>query len=150
MSLGNWGNGSSAGLFSVRNNQDLNIGSKISIEQNIKIEFIDDLKNFFSSVYYVVIFSILFFTILPLIIIYIIHRIGLKKTIKLFKKINKKHKCNKRYVIHQVDEFTPAQKIATFDTKNEAEKELEKIENESTKIDEFTCFYISEEGKEIK
>lgn len=54
-------------------------------------------------------------------------------------------KNNKQYVIHQVDEFTPAQKIATFDTKNEAEKELDKIENESTKIDEFTCFYISEE-----
>lgn len=51
---------------------------------------------------------------------------------------------NKQYVIYQGDEFTPAQKIATFDNKNEADEELERIQNESCKVDDFTCFYMEE------
>ena len=51
---------------------------------------------------------------------------------------------NKQYVIYQGDEFTPAQNIATFDNKNEAEEELERIQNESCKVDDFTCFYMEE------
>lgn len=59
-------------------------------------------------------------------------------------------KNNKQYVIYQADRFTPAQKIASFDNKDEAEKELERIQNESCKVDEFTCFYIDEESEEEK
>lgn len=54
-------------------------------------------------------------------------------------------KNNKQYVIYQADRFTPAQRIANFDNKNKAEKELERMQNESCKVDEFTCFYIDEE-----
>ena len=51
----------------------------------------------------------------------------------------------KEYNIYQCDEFTPAFKIATFDTKEEADIELEKIQEESIKHDMFTYFYIREE-----
>jgi len=59
-------------------------------------------------------------------------------------------KNNKQYVIYQADRFTPAQKIASFDNKDEAEKELQRMQNESCKVDEFTCFYIEEKSEEEK
>jgi len=49
-----------------------------------------------------------------------------------------------RYVLYQVDRFTPPQEINIFNNKEEAEKELSEIENESIKYDAFTCFYIEE------
>ena len=51
----------------------------------------------------------------------------------------------KEYNIYQCDEFTPAFKIATFNTREEADIELGKIQEESIKYDMFTCFYIKEE-----
>lgn len=79
---------------------------------------------------------------------------GIKPILRLNRKTTKKlfdraieyftSRNNKQYVIYQADEFTPAQEIATFDNKVEAEKELERMQNESCKVDEFTCFYIEE------
>jgi len=50
-----------------------------------------------------------------------------------------------KFNIYQVDEFTPPFKISSFDTKEEADIELEKIEKESSVYDDFTCFYIQGE-----
>ena len=50
--------------------------------------------------------------------------------------------------IYQVDEFTPEVKIASYDTEEEANIELEKIEKESIKYDMFTCFFIKKENIE--
>lgn len=53
-----------------------------------------------------------------------------------------------KYNIYQVDEFTPAFKIGSYDTEEEANIELEKIEKESSLVDEYTCFFIKKENIE--
>lgn len=51
---------------------------------------------------------------------------------------------DKKYDVYQSDRFTPAVKIASFETKLEAENYRDKAENESIKYDAYTCFYIEE------
>lgn len=50
-----------------------------------------------------------------------------------------------KYNIYQADQFTPEFLIATFNTKEEAEKELNRIEKESIVHDMFTFFWIKQE-----
>lgn len=51
---------------------------------------------------------------------------------------------DKKYDVYQGDRFTLAVKIASFETKLEAENYRDKAENESIKYDAYTCFYIEE------
>lgn len=50
-----------------------------------------------------------------------------------------------KYIIYQGDEFTPAFKISSFDTREEADAELKKTQEESIVHDMFTCFWVKEE-----
>lgn len=52
---------------------------------------------------------------------------------------------NINYVVYQSDEFTEPQKINSFDTQEEAEKEANRLQYESSKYDAFTSFYINKE-----
>lgn len=88
---GNWNNGSNAGVYSFSNSRDVKLGNRTTIVQEEKTK-LDLLKECFENMYEFIIYFIMFFTILPIFTIYIIYRIGFRKTIKLFKRIDRECK----------------------------------------------------------
>ena len=54
---------------------------------------------------------------------------------------------NIEYVLYQADEFTTPQKINTFATKKQAEREANRLQSKSFNCDAFTSFYIKKENK---